>query len=58
VVCGHTAQRTGSIADLGHTICIDTAIAYGGWLTCLDLENFAVYQTAQDGSHRSGRLVR
>jgi serine/threonine protein phosphatase 1 len=29
VVCGHSAQATGQIVDLGHTICIDTGITDG-----------------------------
>jgi len=35
VICGHSAQRSGEITDLGHTICIDTNITHGGWLSCL-----------------------
>ena len=40
VICGHTAQKSGEIADLGHTICIDTALAKGQRLTGLALDTF------------------
>ena len=56
VVCGHTAQWNGEIADFGHTICIDTC-AYGDlWLTCLELEWGTFWQANQSGEARQGRL--
>jgi serine/threonine protein phosphatase 1 len=58
VVCGHTAQTTGHIADLGHTLCIDTAISKGGWLTCLDVDSFRFWQSNAQGLTRSGNLSR
>ena len=56
VVCGHSAQESGRIVDLGHTICIDTGISKGGFLTCLDLTNFRYVQASADGEVRSGCL--
>jgi len=56
VICGHSSQPNGEIADLGHTICIDTGIARGGWLTCLALDTFDYWQASPEGICRSGRL--
>ncbi len=56
VICGHTAQRSGEIANFGHTICIDTC-AYGGqWLTCLEVESGTYWQANQEGTVREGKL--
>ncbi|MDH3649790.1 MAG: serine/threonine protein phosphatase [Saprospiraceae bacterium] len=56
VICGHTAQKDGNIANYGHTICIDTC-AYGGqWLTCLDVDSGQYWQANQTGDVRMGRL--
>ena len=41
VICGHTMQGTGSIADLDRTICIDTGLTQGKFLICLDLHDFS-----------------
>ena len=56
VVCGHTSQSTGTIADLGHTICIDTGITKGQWLTCLDLTDFSFTQVSAKLECRRGVL--
>ena len=56
VVCGHSSQRSGAIADLGHTICIDTAIAWGVRLTCLALPERRFWQASPDGRVRRGAL--
>lgn len=58
VICGHSAQASGQIADLGHTICIDTGVSKGGRLTCLDLVGFDYWQSTEDGRIFSGRLLR
>lgn len=56
VVCGHTTQYDGEIADFGHTILIDT-YAYGdGWLTCLNVDTLAYWQASELGETRSGEL--
>ena len=56
VVCGHTAHEDGDIEDVGHGICIDTGAAYGGWLSCLDVESGQFWQANQDGETRAGKL--
>ena len=53
MVCGHTPQRSGYPKDLGHAICIDTAAARGGWLTCLDLDSRYCWQASETGKTRS-----
>lgn len=52
VVCGHTPQADGMLADIGHTICIDTYLYGGGWLTCLDAKNKIYYQANTLGQTR------
>jgi serine/threonine protein phosphatase 1 len=56
VICGHSAQRSGQIVNLGHTICADTGITHGGWLTCLALDTFDFWQVNADGERRGGVL--
>ncbi len=56
VVCGHSSQGSGRIVDLGHTICIDTGIHKGGFLTCLDLGDFSFHQVSAELERRTGRL--
>ena len=48
VVCGHSAQQSGRIADLGHTICIDTGVTKGLPLTCLNLDDFSFVQLTHE----------
>jgi len=57
VICGHSSQRSGHIADLGHTICLDTGITSGGRLTCLDVETLEFWQSTATGECFSGRLL-
>lgn len=38
VICGHTARKNGEIANFGHTICIDTFVHGGQWLSCINVE--------------------
>ena len=56
VICGHSSQQSGLIADLGHTICVDTGIARGKWVTCLDVRTFAYWQSDAEGKCRDGVL--
>jgi serine/threonine protein phosphatase 1 len=56
VVCGHSPQRSGRIADKGFALCIDTGAAYGGWLTCLDVNSGKYWQTKESGTMREGHL--
>jgi serine/threonine protein phosphatase 1 len=58
VICGHSAQASGQVADLGHTICIDTGISKGGMLTCLELTGFECWQSTEDGRTQRGQLRR
>jgi serine/threonine protein phosphatase 1 len=58
VICGHTSQKNGRIADLGHTICIDTAMGKDVLLTCLKLGTFRFWQSDPRGRVTSGRLKR
>ena len=54
VICGHTSQKTGKIADWGHTTCIDT-YAYGGyWLTCLNVQTNEYLQASELGTVKTG----
>ena len=56
VVCGHTTFHDGKISDVGYGVCLETAVAYGGWLSCLDVESGAFWQSDQKGQTRSGKL--
>jgi len=56
VICGHSSQKSGMIADLGHTICVDTAISNGRFLTCLNLTDFSWIQASEEGEIRKGNL--
>jgi serine/threonine protein phosphatase 1 len=57
LICGHTAQRTGQILNLGHTLCLDTAAASKGWLTCLAAATGEYWQANQQGEFRTARLT-
>jgi serine/threonine protein phosphatase 1 len=57
VVCGHTSQRSGAPLDLGDTVCIDTAVHAGGWLTCLDVHDRRYWQADPSGRARDGQLA-
>jgi len=57
IICGHTSQKDGKIADWGHTICIDT-YAYGGyWLSCLNVDTGEYLQASELGTVKRGLLV-
>jgi serine/threonine protein phosphatase 1 len=56
IVCGHSSQASGRIADLGHTICIDTGITKGQNLTCLNLDDFSFVQVSGALEVNSGAL--
>lgn len=56
VICGHTRNELGKIADLGHTICIDTGISKDGVLSCLETTRFDFWQADANGNLQSGRL--
>ena len=57
VVCGHTWQRHGRPATVGHAVCLDTgAERPGGWLTALDVAAGRYWQADQAGRVRTGQL--
>ena len=56
VVCGHSSQKSGSILDLGDTICIDTFAYGGGYLTCLDVDSLRYWQADATGRVREAWL--
>lgn len=56
VICGHTAQGTGMIRNLGFATCIDTSVVFGGWLTCLDVRSNRYWQANEQGQTREGKL--
>jgi serine/threonine protein phosphatase 1 len=56
MICGHTRQKSGVPLDLGTSICIDTNVYDGGWLTCLDVLSGRVWQANEKGETRTGRL--
>lgn len=56
VICGHSAQESGEIVDLGHSICIDTGITKGQKLTCLNLTDFSYTQSDCDGNISTDQL--
>lgn len=52
MVCGHTSQKNGLPAYIGHAICIDTWACGEGWLSCLDVRQGIVWQANQAGESR------
>jgi serine/threonine protein phosphatase 1 len=53
VICGHTRQKSGVPLDLDTSICIDTNVYDGGWLTCLDLLSGRIWQANEQGETRT-----
>lgn len=56
MICGHTSQRSGVPKDLGHAVCIDTAVCKGGWLTCLNVDTMCYWQATEGGELREESL--
>lgn len=56
VICGHTAQRNGIPKSNGHVTCIDTWAYGGGWLTAMDVNTGAYWQTRETGEVRRGMV--
>ena len=56
VVCGHTPQRSKLPAKGKSSVCIDTGIYAGGWLTCLDVDSGVFWQAHAMGATRSAKL--
>jgi serine/threonine protein phosphatase 1 len=57
VIFGHSAQKSGRVADLGHTICVDTGITSGGFLTCLNLDTREFVQVSDEERINRGQLT-
>ena len=57
IVCGHSPQRSGQILDLGFALCIDTGVANGGWLTCLDVDSGDWWQSNEKRATRRGSIA-
>jgi serine/threonine protein phosphatase 1 len=57
MICGHTRQKSGVPLDLGASICIDTNVYDGGWLTCLDVLSGRIWQANEQGETRTGELA-
>lgn len=56
VICGHTTQYAGDIADFGHTVFIDT-YAYGDqWLTGINADTLEYWQANELGDVENGSL--
>jgi serine/threonine protein phosphatase 1 len=56
MVCGHTAQKGGDPANLGHAICIDTWAFGGQWLTALDAGSGNYWQCNEEGMRRTSHI--
>ncbi|OAI57966.1 hypothetical protein AYO49_06250 [Verrucomicrobiaceae bacterium SCGC AG-212-N21] len=56
MICGHTPQQSGMPRNWGFAVCIDTAAARGGWLTCLDVRAGHYWQADDDGRTREDDL--
>lgn len=56
MICGHTPQRSGYPLSLGHSICLDTAVCEGQWLTALDVVTGDIWQANQRGQLRQLHL--
>ena len=52
VICGHTPQLSGYLADFGHLKCLDTYCFGGQYLTAIDLQNDQVWQANRSGFQR------
>ncbi|MDX2227172.1 MAG: metallophosphoesterase family protein [Verrucomicrobiae bacterium] len=57
VVCGHTSQKSGEIAQRPGSLCVDTW-PLGQWLTCLDVDSGRFWQANQKGDTRKGLLKK
>lgn len=57
MICGHTRQKSGIPLDLETSICIDTNVYDGGWLTCLDVLSGRIWQANERGEKRTGDLA-
>jgi len=56
MVCGHTVQHSGWPVVNDNSICIDTGVYDGGWLTCLDVRSGTFWQANEAGETRTFTL--
>jgi serine/threonine protein phosphatase 1 len=56
LICGHTRQKSGVPLNLGTSVCIDTNVYDGGWLTCLDVMSGYFWQANEQGETQTGCL--
>jgi len=56
VVCGHTPQQSGWPTKGERSVCIDTAIGSGKWLTCLNVDSGDYWQANERRNVRTGKL--
>jgi serine/threonine protein phosphatase 1 len=56
IICGHTPQRYGDPLVFPGWVGIDTFACGTGWLTCLDVDTNAIWQTTQSAKFRAGTL--
>jgi serine/threonine protein phosphatase 1 len=57
VVCGHTPQHSGWPTRGAGSICIDTGVNSGKWLTCLDVDSGSFWQANEGRMVRAGKLL-
>lgn len=57
IICGHSAQGSGRVLNLGFALCIDTGAVNGGWLTCLDVMSGRWWQANEKRESRQGSIV-
>jgi len=56
VVCGHTPQHSGWPTRGACSVCIDTGVNSGKWLTCLDVDSGSFWQANESRMLRTGQL--
>ncbi|HZJ13838.1 MAG TPA: metallophosphoesterase family protein [Chthoniobacteraceae bacterium] len=56
VVCGHTPQNSGWPTEGKRSVCIDTGLGSGKWLTCLDVDSGNFWQANGRRTVRTGQL--
>jgi serine/threonine protein phosphatase 1 len=56
VICGHTPQHSGWPTQGTRSVCIDTGVNSGKWLTCLDVDTGLFWQANEGRKVRTGQL--
>jgi serine/threonine protein phosphatase 1 len=56
MVCGHSPQASGRPRHWPTTICLDTGVYRGGWLSCLDVTSGRLWQTNEEGQLRTANI--